>query len=130
MDANFGFYGGGMQLFSVFFGIVFLLAMVVIVVALIRVITQWNSNNQSPVLTVEAVVTSKRQEDSHRHRGGDITDTYTISTTYYATFQVESGDRMEFQITGTEYGLLAEGDMGKLTFQGTRYLGFERGSMI
>ena len=29
-------------------------------------------------------------------------------------------------MTGTEYGLLAEGDRGKLTFQGTRYLGFER----
>lgn len=41
---------------------------------------------------------------------------------YYATFQVESGDRMELSVSGTEYGLLAEGDMGKLTFQGTRYL--------
>ena len=50
----------------------------------------------------------------------------TISTSYYATFQVESGDRMELSVTGTEYGLLAEGDRGKLTFQGTRYLGFER----
>ena len=46
--------------------------------------------------------------------------------TAYATFQVESGDRMELSMTGTEYGLLAEGDRGKLTFQGTRYLGFER----
>ena len=26
---------------------------------------------------------------------------------------------------GTEYGQLAEGDTGKLSFQGTRYLGFE-----
>ena len=33
---------------------------------------------------------------------------------------------MEFAIRGTEYGLLAEGDRGKLTFQGTRYLGFQR----
>ena len=48
------------------------------------------------------------------------------STTYYATFQVESGDRMEFSVSGAEYGMLAEGDQGSLTFQGTRYLGFER----
>lgn len=48
------------------------------------------------------------------------------STTYYVTFQVDSGDRMEFSVSGQEYGLLAEGDRGKLTFQGTRYLGFER----
>ncbi len=45
---------------------------------------------------------------------------------YYATFQVESGDRMEFQVQDTDYGLLVEGDRGKLTFQGTRFLGFER----
>jgi hypothetical protein len=50
----------------------------------------------------------------------------THSTTYYVTFQVESGDRMELQLAGNEYGLLVEGDRGKLTFQGTRYLGFER----
>lgn len=48
------------------------------------------------------------------------------STRYYVTFQVESGDRMEFSVTGLEYGMLAEGDIGKLTFQGTRYLSFER----
>ena len=49
-----------------------------------------------------------------------------ISTSYYVTFQVESGDRMEFAVTGAEYGLLIEGDQGALTFQGTRYLGFQR----
>ena len=40
--------------------------------------------------------------------------------------RLESGDRTEFNIYGEEYGLLAEGDCGKLTFQGTRYLSFER----
>ena len=50
----------------------------------------------------------------------------TSSTTYYATFQVESGDRMELRLSGAEYGMLAEGDRGRLTFQGTRYLSFER----
>ena len=48
------------------------------------------------------------------------------STRYYVTFQVESGDRMEFSVSGPEYGMLAEGDRGKLTFQGTRYLSFEQ----
>ena len=50
----------------------------------------------------------------------------TSSTDYFVTFEVESGDRMEFLMAGTEYGQLMEGDEGKLTFQGTRYLGFER----
>jgi hypothetical protein len=48
------------------------------------------------------------------------------STTYYVTFQVESGDRMEFHVGGEEYGFLVEGDFGDLSFQGTRYLGFVR----
>lgn len=34
---------------------------------------------------------------------------------------------MELGVSGSEYGMLAEGDSGKLTFQGTRYLSFERG---
>ena len=50
----------------------------------------------------------------------------TASTSYYATFQVESGDRMELEVSGPEYGQLVEGDRGKLSFQGTRYLGFNR----
>ena len=33
---------------------------------------------------------------------------------------------MELRMNGYEYGMLVEGDKGKLTFQGTRYLGFER----
>jgi hypothetical protein len=47
-------------------------------------------------------------------------------TLYYVTFQVESGDRMEFRLSGREYGMIVEGDRGRLTFQGTRYLSFER----
>jgi hypothetical protein len=33
---------------------------------------------------------------------------------------------MELQMDGRDYGLLVEGDIGRLTFQGTRYLKFER----
>lgn len=46
---------------------------------------------------------------------------------YFVTFEFESGDRVEMPVDGSEYGLLVEGDTGKLTFQGTRYLGFSRG---
>jgi hypothetical protein len=45
---------------------------------------------------------------------------------YFVTFQVESGDRMELVVNGSEYGMLAEGDFGELIFQGTRYLSFTR----
>ena len=60
------------------------------------------------------------------HNGANDMDYCTTDTTYYVTFQVESGDRMELRMTGRDYGMLFEGDHGTLHFQGTRYLGFDR----
>ncbi len=108
---------------SILFPLMFLLVFGTIIVTLIRGLKEWNRNNHSPRLTVEVTVVAKRNHYSHRRNGNGPA---RRSTTYYATFQVASGDRMELQLTGQEYGLLVEGDRGKLTFQGTRFLGFER----
>ena len=121
-----GFGGfGGFGLFEVMFSIVFFLIIGVFVVVLVKGISQWNRNNHSPKLTVSATIVAKRTNVSHHHHGGEHHHHHT-STTYYVTFQVESGDRIEFHVTGQEYGMLIEGDRGNLSFQGTRYLGFER----
>ncbi len=114
------FFGGGFE--TVFF-LMFALVFGMILVTFIRGIGQWNRNNHSPKLTVDATVVAKRAKVTHHHHHTGHT---THSTSYYATFQVESGDRMELHVSGMEYGMLAEGDTGKLTFQGTRYLGFVR----
>ena len=98
--------------FLAFFGVFF--------VILFRSLKQWNKNNHSPRLTVEATVVGRR---SHRSGGGHDTSAHT---SYYITFQVESGDRMELNIPAGEYGYIVEGDRGRLTFQGTRFLSFER----
>ncbi|MDN4607742.1 DUF2500 domain-containing protein [Sporosarcina highlanderae] len=87
---------------------------------IIKGIGQWSKNNNSPRLTIPAHVVTKRA-----HTSGGSGDS-SASTWYYATFQVESGDRMELAVGAKEYGMLAEGDIGMLTFQGTRYLRFER----
>ena len=100
--------------------LVFVLVLGFIIVTLIRGVGEWNKNNQSPKLTVPATVVAKR---SDVHRGIETMHTFT---SYYVTFQVESGDRMEFEVSDMEYGMLAEGDSGELTFQGTRYLNFRR----
>ena len=113
----------GFDVFGILFTIIFGVILVMFVVTLVRGIGQWNRNNQSPRLTVEATVTAKRTQVSHHHDANDPSHT---STRYFVTFQVESGDRMELPVSGPEYGMLAEGDRGRLTFQGTRYLGFER----
>jgi hypothetical protein len=44
----------------------------------------------------------------------------------YVTFEVKSGDRMEFEVKPQEYRQLVEGNKGRLSFQSTRYLWFER----
>lgn len=122
----------GFGMFGIVFMIMFLLVAGMIIVTIVRGIGQWNKNNQSPRLTVDATVVTKRTSVSHHQHAnaGDITGAHgyhsSSSTSYYVTFQVESGDRMEFHVTGNEYGMLVEGDYGKLSFQGTRYLGFER----
>jgi len=124
--------GMGAGLFGVFFSITVVVILIFIIVTIIKSIGTWNKNNHSPRLTVDALVSSKRTDVSSQQHAvnGDITGASgfhtTSSTTYYATFQVESGDRMEFTVSPSEYGMLAEGDEGRLTFQGTRYLGFER----
>lgn len=114
-----------MPMFSAFyilFIIVFTVVLGTIVVTLVRSLLQWNKNNNSPKLTVDANIVAKR---THVSRRGSMDNTMH-HTTYYVTFQVESGDRMELNVTGQEYGMLIEGDHGKLTFQGTRYLDFQR----
>lgn len=120
------------SLFQILFYIGFAAVLVIILVQAFRGLKTWNKNNNSPRLSVPASVVAKRTNVSyHRHaNAGDATGAHGYhtgsSTTYYATFQVESGDRMEFHVSGQQYGMLAEGDHGKLSFQGTRFLNFER----
>ena len=119
--------GFGFGIFGFIWVVMFLLVFGIILFTLITGIRQWNRNNHSPRLTVPATVVSKRTNVSHHHHNhGDGHMGHHTSTSYYVTFQVASGDRMELHMAGHEYGLLVEGDRGNLTFQGTRYLGFQR----
>jgi hypothetical protein len=114
-------------MFQIMFFIVFGLAISTVLISLIKGVKEWNKNNHSPRLTVPATVVTKRTDVTRRRSGGtNGHHHYHTSTNYYVTFEVESGDRMELHLSGPEYGLLVEGDHGKLSFQGTRYLGFER----
>lgn len=128
---NMGF-GIVFNLFPIMFVIIFVIIIGMFVFTAVKGVGTRNKNNNSPRLTVSAVVVAKRMDVSHhRHaNAGDITGAHghhvSTSSWYYVTFQVESGDRMEFSVSGAEYGLLAEGDSGRLSFQGTRYLSFER----
>lgn len=115
----------GFNLMSLVFPLMFLLVFGMIAFIIIQGLCRWNKNNNSPRLTVEAKIISKRS-DIRRIRSGTNNMHSHSHTDYYVTFEVESGDRMELELQGHEYGLLVEGDKGRLTFQGTRFLGFER----
>ena len=79
-------------------------------------------NEASPRLTVPAKIVDMRRKTHHHHSNGHHHHTHT----YHVTFEVESGDRMELKVSRNEYGMLMVGESGKVSFQGTRYLGFER----
>ena len=107
------------QAAPIFIGVIFVIVISIIFISAVKGISQWSQNNQSPTLNVRAKVLGKRTSV----KGGGETRAYSH---YYITFGVESGDRMELKVKDSDYGMLVEGDEGELTFQGTRYLGFER----
>ena len=124
-----GFFFGGLE---VLVGLGFLAVFGMMIFMIVRGVGEWNKNNSSPRLTVEAEAVSRRTQTSTSQTpvAGGASGVHGFhthyETLYYVTFQVESGDRMEFRLSGREYGMIVEGDRGRLTFQGTRYLSFER----
>ena len=113
------------MIFALFSSGITIAVFVIFGVVLFRIISEWHSNNRSPKLTVPAVVVAKRGHTTHHHDAGEFHHSHS-STTYYATFQFESGDRLELHVPRSQFGYLVEGDRGQLSFQGTRFLGFER----
>ncbi len=90
--------------------------------AVFKNIRQWFKNENSPRLTVPAKIVDMQRKTHHHHSSGH----HHHSHTYHVTFEVESGDRMVLKVSRSEYGMLRIGESGKVSFQGTRYLGFER----
>jgi hypothetical protein len=121
---------GGDWLFTfgpIFIGIIFVIVFIGIIVSLFKGLRQWKKNEESPRLSVPAIVKIKRTNVTrHTHHHDQNALSHSSSTNYFITFEFESGDRSEFHVSGKEYGMLAEGDNGTLTFQGTRYINFTR----
>ena len=105
---------GGFETFGILIAVIII---GVFIAMIVRSVSQWNQNNNSPDVTENATVVAKRTDVwGHEH----------THTSYYVTFQLENGERLEFPVKGAEYGMLSESDHGKLSHQGTRYHGFER----
>ena len=101
----------------------FILVLAVIVYAFVKNAREWSRNNKQPVIPTPAKVVAKRQShfsrsaEAHHHHG---------STSYYVTFELVNGERIELSVTGSQYGMLAEGDQGVLSLQGSRFIDFAR----
>lgn len=112
----FGMFGMMNTFLPVYFMIVFALVLGIIIATIVQNARKNRKNDNSPRVSSEATVVTKRTQvrGDHAH------------TWYYVTFEFESGDRLELEIPHSRFGYLVEGDRGKLTFQGTRFLEFER----
>lgn len=117
------FHGGGV------FSIVSIIVVVLIACSILfRIgvgIVHRQSGNRQPTLTVSATVVSKRMQ-VQRHTSntnGQITSSHTVS--YFVTFQVRDGDKIELKVRGQDYARLSEQDVGHLMFQGPRFISFK-----
>ena len=107
-----------------FVKVLFLVVGAIILTKVAAGLTHYVKNNNAPVENLPVKAVAKRANVSHMSGTQDMPA--TSDTTYYVTFEFASGKRQEFRIKGRAYGLIAEGDSGILTFQGTRFLEFNR----
>lgn len=119
--------------FPIIFTLVFLLVSGTFVYVIISGLVRFFKNQASPQLVVLARVAAKRTEtrSSPGHTYHHGTNHYHHShshtfTRYFITFELEDNKRIELQVTGRDYGLIAKEDKGRLTYQGTRFQGFDR----
>ncbi len=103
----------GIPLFIAF---VFVLFVCAFAFGIARALLRWTRNNNSPLVSTPASVVSKR----NRVSGGSGDS--SASTSYFVTFEIQGGERLEFHLAGTEFGMLVERDRGTLSYQapGTR----------
>ncbi|MBP2000683.1 hypothetical protein J2Z69_001714 [Paenibacillus shirakamiensis] len=87
---------------------------------IIKGLYTWNSNNGKELLRESAKLVTKRTEI------GSGSEDSTGFTSYFVTYEFTDGRREEFEVSGKVYGLQVEGDQGELSYQGTRFKGFQR----
>jgi cytoskeletal protein RodZ len=92
------------QFAPVFIGIIFVIVIGSILLTVFKGIGEWHQNEQSPKLSVPAIVKTKRTHVSkssnmHHHHDQHIHNSSSTHTNYYVTFEFESGDRTNFGYT-------------------------------
>ncbi|MFZ5353218.1 MAG: DUF2500 domain-containing protein [Bacillota bacterium] len=100
--------------------IIFAIVIMGFVVVFVKGISEYIRNNNTPQKSEPARIINNR---THTWGGyGNM----AARTSYYMTFELENGERMEFAVSAQFAGMHIEGDTGILTHQGTRFISFER----
>ena len=102
-----------MWLFLLPFGVA-----VLVLLVLVRGFARHDAEvRSSRLVTVQATCTGKRTSGPH----GEFC---------HATFELLDGSRIELGCSGADYGLLADGDVGALTYRYDTLLSFTRGMSV
>lgn len=105
------------------FPILFIFVFAGIFLTLIKVLKQWNYNNTQPEIRVSAKLITKTTKEIQQKRKHYIMPS---PTSYSLTFEVESGESIELRVDGLTYRKFIENEIGILTYQGNRFIHFER----
>lgn len=106
-----------------FIFIVFSIFIMIFITSLVKGLGQYFRNNSTPEKIVPARLIAKRTHTWGGH--GNM----SAHTSYYATFETETGDRLELSVGSQFVGMNVEGDAGILAHRGTRFISFERERM-
>lgn len=80
-------------------------------------------NRRFSEITVPATLTEKRIQENESMRFGF--GIQPDKERYYLTFLIKEGESVEFRVTNTDFYDFEIGTIGKLTYQGMDYKGFE-----
>ena len=108
--------------------LVILLSSIIIITSIIIIIVNWLKNKLSPKVVVQSTISNKYMKKNNVYRQGDFAPGIHLREiiTYYVTFNIESGEDIEFRVSKSKYLKLKKGNKGKLTYQGGRFIRFDR----
>ena len=94
-------------------GVVFVCLVIIVIICMVyaNTIICWFKNNRAPVHMIGASVLTKE----------------LIENKYYVCFGLEDGGIKRLLVDSYVYLSLIEGEKGILTYQGTRFIRYERG---
>ena len=112
----------------ILFAVLFLIASGGIAAIIVTGVVRKKRNDRAAQTTVDASVLEKHTTVQRHPVAGDTTGAhgYTRFTSRHVTFLTADRAQRTFEVDETVDDALTEGDIGRLTYQGTRFVGFVR----